>query len=254
MDSRRRFSDRVEAYVRSRPTYPSGVIRVLTERLGLGPDWVVADLGSGTGISSKLFVDNGNTIIAVEPNAEMRHAAERVLGVSPRFRSVDGSAEDTGLEGGSVDLVVAAQAFHWFDPKATRRECVRILRKPRRAALFWNTRLTEASDFARGYERLLERFGTDYVQVRDHRAPEAGLENFFDDSPEEVRMPNAQLFDFDGLRERLLSSSYAPSPGHPDHEPMIRELRRLFEEHRWGGFVRFDYDTQLFFGDLERSS
>ena len=245
-----RFSGRVEAYARHRPGYPAGLLPLLTDELGLEPGWTVADLGSGTGLSTRPFLDHGCRVVGVEPNPEMRGAAEALLGDVPGFRSVDGTAEATGLPDGSVDLAVAAQAFHWFDPAAARRECGRILRGARPAAIVWNSRLADADDFARGYEDLLNRFGTDYPVQRSLRVQPADLGAFFGSGFREHRLPNEQVFDLEGLRGRLLSSSYAPGPGHPDHEPMLRELERLFEEHEAGGTVRFAYETQVFTGHV----
>lgn len=246
MDSKQRFSSRVQNYLRYRPSYPTGVVDALVEITGLAPHWIIADLGSGTGLSSRPFLEHGNRVRGVEPNPEMRQAGEELLGGFPRFRSVDGSAEQTGLADASVDLVLAGQAFHWFDQKATRLECLRILRGDRWAALVWNVRLADTDAFARGYEELLERFGTDYAEYRSRRIDPEELAAFFGATPLERRMPNEQVFDFDGLRGRHLSASYAPRSGHPNHIPMMHELRRLFDEHAADGCVRFDYETQVF--------
>ena len=246
MDPKDRFSDRVADYVRYRPGYPSGLILYLAELTGLTPDWVVADLGSGTGLSSRPFLEHGNLVYGVEPNDEMRAAAEALFADHARFVNVEGSAESTGLEAASVDVAIAGQAFHWFDVAAARAECLRIVRQPCWVALFWNVRLTEADAFARGYEELLERYGTDYERYRARRIRPEALRDFFGTPPEARSMPNEQTFDFDGLRGRHLSSSYVPNAGHPEHEPMMRALRRLFDDHAVDGRVRFEYETQLF--------
>lgn len=218
--------------------------------MGLTPQWVVADLGSGTGLSSKPFLDHGNAVMAVEPNPEMRGAAERLFGGHARFTSVSGTAEATGLADASTDLAVAGQAFHWFDEAATRDECRRVLREPRWAAVMWNVRETEADDFARGYEALLRRWGTDYTRYRARRIDPQEMGRFFGSVPTERRMPNEQVFDLEGLRGRHLSASYVPLPGHVDYEPMMQELSRLYELHAEGGLVRFGYNAQLFVGQI----
>jgi SAM-dependent methyltransferase len=253
VDPTRRFSDRVADYVRYRPGYPEALLRALVEGAGLGSDSAVADVGSGTGISTELLLRTGCRVFAVEPNAEMRAAAEERLGGEPRFRSVAGTAEATGLPDGSVDLVAAGQAFHWFDRGRFRSECLRILRPPPeggRVALFWNARRTDSTPFLRAYEELLRRFGTDYERVDHLRLGPADFDPFFGGPYESRRFPNEQAFDFPGLRGRLLSSSYTPGPGHPDHEPMLEELRRLFDRHQEDGRVRFEYDTELHLGRL----
>lgn len=250
MDPKDRFSDRVADYVRYRPGYPPELVPTLAELTGLAPDWSVADLGSGTGLSSQPFAEHGNLVYGVEPNDEMRAAGEALLGDRPRFVSVAGSAETTGLEADSVDLAVAAQAFHWFDRGAVRSECLRIVRPPRWVALFWNVRLSDADTFAQGYEELLERYGTDYAQYRARRIQPDSLKDFFGMAPESRSMANEQVFDFDGLRGRHLSSSYVPNAGDPAYEPMMKALRRLFDQHAVDGRVRFEYATQLFVGHV----
>jgi len=245
-DSKHRFTDRVADYRSARPGYPPELVATLAELVGLTPDWVVADLGSGTGLSTKPFLEYGNTVVGVEPNQAMRKAGEDFLHEYSHFRSQAGAAEATGLPAASVDLVIAAQAFHWFDVPETHAECLRILREPHWAALIWNVRLTDADEFARGYESLLERWGTDYMAYRARRIGPDELRTFFGTQPEERSMSNRQIFDFDGLCARVLSSSYVPAQGHPDHDPMMDELQRLFSDHAAEGQVRFEYETQIF--------
>ena len=246
-DPTRRFSDRVDDYLRYRPGYPAGVLELLRAGVGLTPAAVIADIGAGTGISTELFLRNGNPVFAVEPNREMRAAAERFLGGRPGFHSVAGTAEATTLPPASVDGVVVAQAFHWFDAAKARAEFQRILRPGGWIVLIWNTRRKD-TPFARAYEALLEAFGTDYAQVKHERIDEAGLAGFFAPGFGRHSLPNAQVLDFDALRGRLLSSSYAPSAGHPRHAPMLADLEKIFRDHQSGGHVRFDYETQVFFG------
>ena len=249
-DTTLRFSDRVGDYERHRPRYPPGVIAVLRERAGLEERGVVADIGSGTGIATELFLDAGNEVFAVEPNDAMRVAAERRLGARAGFHSVAGSAERTGLASASVDLVVAAQAFHWFDPGAARTELGRILRPPGWVALLWNIRHEDATPFMRGYESLVRRHGTDYRQVRHAWRDERALEAFFLDGYDRSALPNEQVLDYGGLRGRLISSSYVPAPGSPRHPPMLADLRALFDDHQEGGAVRITYDCEILTGLL----
>ena len=249
-DSTRRFSDRVDNYIRYRPGYPAGVLDVLRGAIGLAPEMVVADIGSGTGLSTALFLQNGNQVYAVEPNREMRLAAERLLGAWPAYHSVNGTAEATTLPDASIDCVVAAQAFHWFDPVKTRTEFRRILRPGGHVVLLWNRRLTDATPFLRAYEKLLENHGTDYAQVRHERIDEAGLRDFFLPGFRRRTLPNAQSFDFAALQGRLLSSSYAPNEGHAEFGPMMELLRRIFDEHQRDGSVRFEYETEIYCGTV----
>jgi len=249
-DSKQRFSDRVADYIRHRPSYPSEVVDVVAEVTGLTPEWAVADLGSGTGLSCVPFLENGNVVIGVEPNAAMREGGDEFLAGYRRFHSVDGSAERTGLDDHSVDLVVAGQAFHWFDWAAAREEGLRILRGPPWAALMWNLRDSASEGFGRAYEDLLERFGTDYTTVRASWANPDAVAGFFGGAFEDRSLPNPQLMDFDGLKGRHLSSSFIPKPDHPTFEPMMAELRRIFEEHARDGHVVFGQETRVMVGLL----
>ena len=248
-----RFSDRVENYVRYRPGYPSDVLRVLENACGLAPDHVIADIASGTGIWSRILLQNGNPVFGVEPNAEMRQAGERLLAGFPKFTSVAGTAEATTLPDKSVDFVTAAQAAHWFDRERARREFVRILKPGGWLVLLWNERLTDSTAFLRDYEQLLLAFGTDYEDVRHERTSDA-VNEFFDPAPyQEHVFEMQQEFDYAGLEGRLLSSSYAPGPEHANHAPMMRELRGIFETHAESGRVIFDYKTRVYFGRLARA-
>lgn len=248
MNPQERFSDRVENYVRYRPGYPVEAIEFVIREAALKSGAVVADIGSGTGISTAMFLGKGYQVFGVEPNDAMRHAAENLLADLTDFHSVKGGADNTTLADQSVDLIVAAQAFHWFDTPETRAEFSRLLKPDGRIALIWNERLTDSTPFLRDYEGLLLRFGTDYAQVRHENIDLAAITRFFHGEWKQAAFANSQSFDFEGLQGRLLSCSYAPPAGHPGHEPMLEELARIFELHESGGRVRFDYDTRVYLG------
>jgi SAM-dependent methyltransferase len=245
-----RFSDRVENYVRYRPGYPPEALQALRDECGLTPQHVVADIASGTGIWTHTLLENGNPVFAVEPNAEMRQAGERLLVSFPKFTSVAGTAEATTLVDGSIDFVTAAQAAHWFDRERARRECVRILKPEGWLALLWNERLTDSTPFLRDYEQLLLTYGTDYEDVRHEKTTDS-VNEFFDPAPFQARVfAMRQEFDYPGIEGRLLSSSYAPGPEHPNYTPMLRELRRIFEQHAVNDRAIFEYKTRVYFGRL----
>ena len=251
-DPTARFSERVADYAAHRPSYPPDVIGVLAREGVLRPDHVVADVGSGTGILTALLLAHGNTVHAVEPNAAMAEEARVRLGGNPRFHAVSGRAEATGLPDASCDVVTAAQAFHWFDIDPTRRELRRILEPGGAVVLVWNVRRTSSTPFLREYEELLQRFALDYKKISAGWADEKAITRFFAPSSFEVRgLEYRQVLGFDGLRGRLLSSSYAPPAGHPQHEPMIADLQRLYDRYRRDGQVAFEYDTQVYWGRLD---
>lgn len=253
-NSTERFSSRVGNYVKYRPGYPPAVLETLRQKCGLASDDVLADMGSGTGILAEMFLRQGNTVYGIEPNLEMRTAGEQLLASYPNFRSVNGTAEATTLPSGSVDFVTAGQAFHWFDKERARAEFSRILKPGGWVALVWNVRLLDATPFLREYEALLQAYGTDYAETRHRNLEEQGLGKFFGDKgPHVATFSNTQLFDYNGLMGRVLSSSYTPEVGHPNHEPMLQALRALFEERQEGGKVAFKYETQLYYGRLGNS-
>jgi len=256
MDPKLRFSTRVENYVKYRPGYPSGVLKTLRAGCGLTPHALIADIGSGTGLLAELFLDFGCRVIGVEPNVEMRAAAERLLAKHARFTSLAGSAEETGLPPASVDFITAGQAFHWFDPPRARTEFLRILKPEGWVALVWNSRRTASTPFLRAYEDLLNAYATDYAQVNHQNveADERLIPDFFGGSFQEATFVNVQNFDFDGLLGRLMSSSYAPEAGHTNYIPMLAELHLIFESFQKNGRVAFEYDTKLYYGHLTRSS
>ena len=250
LDSTKRFSGRVGNYAKYRPGYPPAILGLLKEKCGLIAASTVADVGSGTGILTEMVLRNGNPVFAVEPNREMREAAERVLAKYPNFTSISGTAEATALKDRSVDFVAASQAFHWFDRGQARQEFLRILKPRGWVILIWNDReLT--SPFAKAYEQLLRTYGTDYEDVNHKHATAKVIGPFFGPGGyEQASFPNDQIFDWDGLKGRLLSSSYAPEPGHAKHVPMLEAFHRLFTQFQADGKVTFQHTTVVYYGRL----
>jgi SAM-dependent methyltransferase len=250
-DSTKRFSSRVENYIKYRPGYPPAVIKLLRRECGLARVSQIADIGSGTGILTEMLLKNGSAVLAVEPNPEMRQAAERLLGTHPNFHSVYGTAEATTLPPQSVDIIVAAQAFHWFDRARARQEFARILKPGGRVALIWNDRRTDSTPFLQAYEHLLQECSLDYRAVDHKQVDAATIGAFFAPAAfKSASFENQQVFDFKGLKGRLLSSSYAPEQGHPKHEAMLRGLSEIFEKHARQDRVVFEYDTLVYYGRL----
>lgn len=246
-----RFLGRVEYYRKYRPGYPGGLLEWLRELSALKPAHRVADIGSGTGLLAELFLRQGYPVVGVEPNPEMRQTAEAQLGSYPGFRSIDGRAEATTLDSRSVDLIVAGQAFHWFQIDRARKELRRIANPSALAVLVWNQRKTESTEFLRGYEELLLRHGTDYARVRHQNIGEDQLQAFFDpQSFHRKILANSQVFDREGLIGRTLSCSFVPLPGHPGHQSLMRALDRIFEKWQVEGRVTFEYDTLVYAGRL----
>lgn len=246
-DTVHRFSNRVANYVKYRPGYPPEVLELFKNEMGLTKASVMADIGSGTGLSTRPFLENGNTVYGVEPNAAMRAAAAEYLNEFPNFVNHDGTAENTNLADGSVDFVIAAQAFHWFDPEKTATEFQRILRPGGYIALFWNERQLDTTEFLREYEKLLLKFANDYEKVRHENIDQQKLGAFFQSEYERASFPNEQVFDYEGLRGRLLSSSYMPAEDSASYPLLEKELKALFAKHSEHGKIKVFYDTNIYY-------
>jgi len=251
IDPTLRFTSRVDNYVRYRPGYPREIISTLSAECGLTPQSVVADIGCGPGNLARLFLENGNTVIGVEPNGPMREAGRRELAqMGSCFVLIDARAEDTGLAPASVDLIVAGQAFHWFDAERARAEFQRILRKGGWCAFIWNEHRGN-SPFLQEYDRLLLHYGTDYASVRSKFDAPPELERFFTPQPVHRReFAYRQDFDFEGLTGRLVSSSYSPQPSDTVYAPMLLSLREIYDRHAQDGSVAFEYQTFLYYAQL----
>jgi len=252
IDPTLRFSSRAENYAKYRPGYPGEILETLRDECGLQASSRIADIGSGTGVMTELFLLNGNPVFAVEPNSRMRATAEALLHAYPGFQSVAGKAEATNLGDSCVEFAVVGTAFHWFNIDDARREFLRILRPPGWAMLVWNEREFKNRPFPAAYDRLLQRYSIDYAREKHKHVYDTGLSDFF--GPRgfvEKTFANVQQLDFEGARGRMLSSSYTPEPGHANHEPMVAELRRIFEMHQVDGKVTFEYITRMYYGRMK---
>lgn len=250
MDSTQRFSNRVEDYARYRPGYPPQVLETLRRDCGLSAESVIADVGCGTGILSRVFCNAGHRVYGVEPNASMLDEARKSLRDYEKFVAVLGRAEATTLKAALVNFVSAAQAFHWFDPAATRREFGRILKPGGWVVLLWNERRMDATPFMMAYEQLLVRFGVDYHKVKPLWNKTSLPEFFGSGGFRKAVFDNPQIFDRIGLTGRILSASYMPHRGHPNYAPMLGAIDNMFDDYQKGGQVRLEQETMMFYGQL----
>lgn len=245
-----RFSDRVENYRKYRPNYPKEIIPFLETEIGLAPSSIITDIGSGTGISTEMFLKNGNMVYAVEPNTQMRLAAEKQLSSYPNFHSISATAEATTLPDHCIDIIASFQAFHWFDARGANVEFKRIVKPGGWIVLIWNNRLLDASPFLTAFEKLLNVFGTDYPVVQDSDIYENIKILFAEKSYELKKFSNSQSLDYEGLKGRLLSDSYIPTVADAKYHPMLEELRRIFDEYQIDHRVEILYKTEVFYGRL----
>jgi len=252
LDSKQRFSDRVEDYLLYRPGYPAEIGVMLAKEHGLNSSSVVADLGSGTGLLAELFLDCGCKVVGVEPNGAMRDAGDRRLTRFERFRSVEGSAEATGLPDACVDFAVAGQAYHWLNQARTAGEIRRILKPGGQVVLVWNDRRTTTTPFLVGYEEMRRRFALDYKELNHRRMQPEAIRSAL--GVEELLLytfDNTQILNKEALAGRVRSSSYGPAPEHPQFEAMMSEVERLFELYSFNGMVTIEYDTLVYVAAME---
>ncbi|MGC2112735.1 MAG: methyltransferase domain-containing protein [Candidatus Korobacteraceae bacterium] len=247
-----RFSDRAASYAQYRPHYSPDVVSAVQQACGLRPEHVIADVGCGPGMLAEVFLENGNRVIGVEPNREMRLAGENYLASYPNFSMVDGSAEGTTLADDSVDFVIAGQAFHWFRPPEARIEFARILKPGGWVVLVWHDRDAESTPFLQDYEAFVRRYSNDYEQVtHKYLASYEALQHFFTPNAMNlIKQHNQQRLDYDGLRGRLLSSSYIPKSGEK-YEAMMQALPQLFSGNAADDRVVLEYDTKIYYGHLD---
>ncbi|MEO6000132.1 MAG: class I SAM-dependent methyltransferase [Chitinophagaceae bacterium] len=241
----KRFSNRVENYVKYRPTYPADIVPFFEKTFCLQTDQRIADIGSGTGLFAELLLEKGFRVTCIEPNNEMRKAAETKLGHFKGFSSRRYRAEHTGLKSDSVDLITVAQAFHWMNPVAAKTEFQRILKPGGHIVLAWNIKQTN-TPFLQAFDELKHQFAIDEQQPE--RINEAVIELFF--SPAVMKLhcfQNTQWLNFDALKGQLLSSSYIPLPGHESYDAMISALVKLFVDYNENGSVKMDHETKLYY-------
>ena len=250
-NSTTRFSSRIDDYVKYRPHYPVEIIDLLASKCDMTPESVIADIGSGTGILTQLFLDNGNPVIGVEPNKEMREAGEAYLAEYARFNSVDGTSEASRLPAKSADFIIVGQAFHWFDQVKTRAEFQRVVKDDGWVVLVWNDRRVDSTPFLRAYEALLQEFGTDYNEINHKNVQDkAVFTAFFGAPPSNAVFDNVQRFDFASLMGRLNSASYMPGRDNPRHAALSERAKEIFDAQQTDGEVAFEYDTRVYYGRM----
>lgn len=246
-----RFSNRVANYVKYRPGYPDEALLFLQQQAGLSADSVIADVGSGTGIFTRLLLDKGYTVYAVEPNDAMRNSSVEQLSDYEKFHPVNGTAEKTKLDAHSADLVVCAQAFHWFDQHLTKTEFKRILKLKGQVALIWNNRQIEYDEFAIAYELLLQQQASDYNEVNHRNITDVDFTNFFKNGKYQLaKYSNIQVFDEDGLIGRAFSSSYIPPRDTEAGQAFLADLKALFQQYQTDGTINFVYQTEIYLGKV----
>ena len=250
-DNTKRFSDRVANYVKYRPGYPKEIVPFLEKATGLTTDSKIADVGSGTGKSAEMFLDHGYSVTGVEPNHEMRKAAEVLFESQSLFKSIEGTAEATSLAEASYSQIIVGQAFHWFDQALAKKEFQRILAPDGWVVLIWNERDVQ-SPFLTDYEEFLHEHAVKYSEVVHRNIDEKAFTKFYEPFSYKVeRLSNYQLFDFEGILGRYLSSSYAYKEDDEQFEAAKKALQLLFEKHKHNDQIKMEYQTNIYYGQLK---
>ncbi|MBP6562120.1 MAG: class I SAM-dependent methyltransferase [Neisseriaceae bacterium] len=251
-DNTQRFGSKVTDYIKYRPGYPNALMAYLATEVGVNEGSVVADIGSGTGIFTALLLAQVKQVYGIEPNDGMRQAAETLLVGAPNWQSIKGSAEATGLPSGSVDVVTMAQAYHWVNRDLGIPEFQRILKPEGKVVLVWNNRLMD-TPFLRAYEQLLQDYSIDYAEVNHQRLSQADLQACFEGPFTKRVFTNQQLFDYAGLKGRAMSSSYVPNADSVAFAAFEAALQLAFTTHQRGGKVAFNYDAEVYWGQVKRT-
>ena len=244
------FNGTADFYFRYRPTYPEELMDTITKETGLNPKWVVADIGSGTGILSTLFIEHGNQVKCVEPNDEMRQKSLEILSTRGKVEFIKGTGENTNLPDSSVDLVACGQSFHWLDRRLAKKEFTRILRGRKWVALVWNDRVNEPGTFTGEYESVVRRYSKAYHSTGSTVLSSKNISSFFNGSYKKFQFQNVQKLTLESVIGRYRSASYAIKENDPKYESMIGEFSDLFKKYERKGSVEMVYITKLYLGHL----
>ena len=259
MNSTTRFTGRSKQYVKYRPSYPPQVLSHLRETIGWSQEKRIADVGAGTGIFTKLILEQGNEVVAIEPNDDMRselmeqlqsYVTEQNTQHSNKLSVRNGSAEMTGLSDHSVDGIVCAQSFHWFDQKRARAEFIRVLKPQADVVLLWNQRDVQASQFVRDYESLFMQYGEQYNAVKHKQMNVDVLTSFFGRKPQLVSFYYEQPLEYEQLIGRIQSSSFSITEQDTRYEAFMNDIKAIFSRHEQAGIVKMIYRTDVYWGKL----
>jgi ubiquinone/menaquinone biosynthesis C-methylase UbiE len=245
-----RFSDRAKIYSAYRPTYPLEAIKFLNDKQILTPDKKVADIGAGTGIFSKLLLDNGNEVYCVEPNTEMMQEGITYLSHYDKCKWISGTSEHSSITSGTIDVITCAQAFHWFEPISTREEFIRISKNNTHVVLIWNSRKKDENDFTRDYNKLVKYFGKNYEKINEANSNDDAIAAFYSKKPSKAVFENNQKLSCQALLGRVFSSSYMPYEGSPNYQEAQEAFKSLFEQYNTNGIVIAPYETRVYYGEL----
>lgn len=246
-----KFDRKGKVYAKARPDYPKALFEFLISEQMLGKEKDMADIGSGTGIFTAQLSPFVKTVFAIEPNDDMRNKAEDRFKPYPNIASVNATAENTTLPNTSVDLITVAQAFHWFDRKAFKNECKRILKPNGKILLVWNDRDISSNV-------IKDNFAVNKIFCPNFKGSSNGIDfskdafkDFFDGEYEMTEFDNCLVYERDAFIARSLSSSYSPKKNDPAYDEYVKALESVFEKHQTNGTVKYPYITRCYIGTVK---
>jgi ubiquinone/menaquinone biosynthesis C-methylase UbiE len=249
MNNTERFSDRVDNYQKYRPSYTDETIDYIFNNFGLSNDSVIADIGSGTRIFTEKLLKRCKKVYAVEPNPEMRIAADKKLSPYKTYESINGTSENTTLDDKSLNGITVAQAFHWFNIEKTKEEFKRILKKDGYIFLIWNKRVSN-TPFLSTYEKILIENIPEYSVVTHNNINEDIIKGFLTKDYSKASFSNNQVFDLKGVLGRLNSSSYTPKENTKEYGLIKVLISKAFTQYSENGFISFNYNTEIYSGKI----
>ena len=248
MNYTNRFDGKGEIYAKARPKYAAGLFEYLKSTLNIPTGSVFADIGSGTGIFTEQLLNCGYKVFAVEPNSDMRQKAEEKLSQNCNFVSVNGSDGNMNLPDQSVDVITAAQAFHWFDPEAFKRECRRTLKPGGKVILIYNSR-DESAGCTKALAGLRYKYNSDFHGFSNGMSNKKCMD-FFAGGCDIFRSDNTQTYDRQGYVNRVLSSSYSLKEGDDRYAEYLKEIHRIFDRFSIGDFIAVPTETVAYTGTV----
>ena len=247
-----KFNHLADIYEKYRPSYPEEYIKDIIIKCYLDSESLVADIGAGTGILTRQFLNNNIQIVGVEPNQDMRKILKR-LEKNPNFRSIDGTAEHTNLEDNSIDLIVVAQAFHWFDKEKFKKECKRILKPNGKVWILWN-QLDETKEIVKEQKRIDDEYTNRFQEVNgilDANKKEEQIQGFFQGNIYEKKVVDNPL---ENDKERFiganLSKSYSLKKENPNYDNYIEAFGQIFDRYSENGKVMIPNKTYGYLGKV----
>lgn len=248
MNNTTRFDGKGSIYAKARPKYATELLEYLKNTLHIPADSVFADIGSGTGIFTEQLLGCGYNVYAVEPNSDMRGKAEEKLSGYDTFHSVNGADSNTTLPDNSVDFITVAQAFHWFDEKAFKKECLRILRPGGKVMIIYNSRDMQA-ECTKALAKLRFEYNPDFHGF-SNGISDTACRAFFDNTCDVLKWDNSLTYDRGGYTDRLLSSSYSLKEGDLRYHEYLRAIDDMFDRFSVNGNITVPTNTVLYVGKI----